>query len=89
MSLTALIGGVAIPALSPRRVRQNRLEGRVGYTYGTMIKRFCAIGWVLTGVTFAAMAAKPLIAPRVHRLVQCELAFGLAVQIFSQPAFSV
>ena len=84
MSLTALIGWVAQPGLiAALGSGKTELEGRVGYTYGTMIKRFCAMGWVFTGVILAAMVAQHRLAPAdVHRLDQRELAFGLAVQKF-------
>ena len=32
--------------------------GRVGQTYGSMVKRFCTIGWALTGLIVAAMVAQ-------------------------------
>ena len=46
-----------------------------------MIKRFCAIGWVFTGIVLAAMVAQHRIAPeQVQRLHRRELAFGIAVR---------
>ena len=58
-SLTALIGWVAQPGLiASMGSGKTELEGRVGYTYGTMIKRFCAMGWVFTGIILAAMVAQ-------------------------------
>src|SRR5213078_1392413 len=58
-SITALIGWVAQPGIvAALGSGKTELEGRIGYTYGTMIKRFCALGWVFTGVVLAALAAQ-------------------------------
>src|SRR6266487_574528 len=83
-SLTALIGWVAQPGIvAAVGSGKTELEGRVGYTYGTMIKRFCAMGWVFTGIILAAMAAQhQLSAEQVHAMEGKgrELAFGLAIR---------
>jgi Na+/proline symporter len=84
-SVTALIGWVAQPGIvAAVGSGRSELEGRVGYTYGTMIKRFCALGWVFTGVILAALAAEHRVSPeQIHRLgTNRELAFGLAMQHF-------
>jgi Na+/proline symporter len=83
MTLVALIGFIAQPGLLAAFASgKTELEGRVGYTYGTMIKRGCAIGWVLTGVILAAMDAQGHLSPaqsaQVHQ--RRELAFGTAMQ---------
>ena len=83
MSLTALIGWVAQPGLiASLGSGKTELEGRVGYTYGTMIKRFCAMGWVFTGIILAAMVARECSClEQSQRLADCrELAFGIAMQ---------
>ena len=46
--------------------------GRVGQTYGSMVKRFCTIGWALTGLIVAAMLVGGT------KLDDKELAFGYA-----------
>lgn len=82
-SVTALIGWVAQPGIiAAVGSGKSELEGRVGYTYGTMIKRFCAMGWVFTGVVLAALVVQGHV-PQAqvqdlskHR----ELAFGIAMQ---------
>ena len=82
-SLTALIGWVAQPGIvASVGSGKTELEGRVGYTYGTMIKRFCAMGWLLTGIILAAMVTQGSIgAGRVAGLEKDrELAFGTAMQ---------
>src|SRR5207253_1706583 len=85
-SLTALIGWVAQPGIvAAVGSGKTELEGRVGYTYGTMIKRFCAMGWVFTGIILAAMAAQnQLTGEQLHSLSGKgrELAFGLAIRKF-------
>jgi Na+/proline symporter len=81
-SLTALIGWVAQPGLvAAIGSGKTELEGRVGCTYGTMIKRFCAMGWVFTGIALAALVAQnKLPADQVQRLQRRELAFGIAIE---------
>ncbi|HTL30881.1 MAG TPA: sodium:solute symporter family protein [Tepidisphaeraceae bacterium] len=82
-SLTALIGWVAQPGIvAAVGSGKTELEGRVGYTYGTMIKRFCALGWVFTGVVLAGLAVRgDLPAEQVNDLAQHrELAFGIGMQ---------
>jgi Na+/proline symporter len=61
---------------------KTELEGRVGYTYGTMIKRFCAMGWVFTGIILAGLAAQGKVsADRMAQLSEHrELAFGTAME---------
>jgi Na+/proline symporter len=83
-SITALIGWVAQPGIvAAVGSGKTELEGRVGYTYGTMIKRFCAIGWVFTGIVLAALAAKGKLDPASVAQLEAkrELAFGTAMQV--------
>ena len=83
MSVTALIGFVAQPGIVALfGSGKSEMEGRVGYTYGTMIKRVCAIGWVFTGVLLAALVAQQKIAgDEIARLAQNrELAFGSSMR---------
>ena len=57
---------------------KTEFEGRVGFTYGNMIKRICAIGWAFTGIIVLAMGAAGMtreLAPEER-----ELAFGLAIR---------
>ncbi len=74
-----LLGIVAQPsAMEVFATGKSEFEGRVGYTYGNMIKRFCAMGWVFTGLIVAAIVAQD---PAVGGLVQQhrENAFGWAI----------
>ena len=82
-SVTALVGWVAQPGIvAAVGSGKTELEGRVGYTYGTMIKRFCAMGWVFTGVTLAGLAATSHLAPQhvADLKADREHAFGIAMQ---------
>ena len=79
-ALTALIGLVAQPGLMALLGSgRTEMEARTGYTYGTIIKRFCAMGWVFTGLIVAAMVVQGKINPAEldgHR----ERAFGIAIR---------
>jgi Na+/proline symporter len=82
-SVTALVGWVAQPGIvAAVGSGKTELEGRVGYTYGTMIKRLCALGWVFTGVVVAGLAVTgDLPAEQVNALAaKRELAFGIGMQ---------
>ena len=63
---------------------KSEFEGRIGFTYGNFVKRFCAIGWTLTGVIMAAMMAQGL----VGKLVR-EDAFGTAVRTLLPAGFGL
>jgi len=63
---------------------KTEFEGRVGFTYGNFIKRFCAIGWALTGVIVAAMIAKGMISP-----IAREDAFGTAIRVLLPAGFGL
>src|SRR5207253_1825037 len=55
-SLTALIGWIAQPGIvAAVGSGKTELESRVGYTYGAMIKRACAIAWTFTGAILVAI----------------------------------
>jgi len=59
-------------------------EGRVGFTYGNFVKRFCALGWALTGVIVLAMVAKGMLGNLGHR----EEAFGTAIRVLLPGGFT-
>lgn len=85
-SLAMLIGIVAQPHIMEVCASgKTEWEGRVGFTYGNFVKRFCAMGWVLTGVIVTAMVAKGLLAgPLAHR----EDAFGVAIRELLPPGMT-
>lgn len=81
-SLQMLIGIVSHPhIMEVCSTGKTEFEGRVGFTYGNFAKRFCALGWALTGVILYGMAMSGRIpAGDASRLAQHrELAFGTAI----------
>ena len=74
LSLNGLIGVTAMPhMLSLTATGKTERSGRIGNTYGTFLKRFCTIGWALTGLIVAAMLLQ-----HGQRLADREEAFGYA-----------
>jgi len=56
LTLNGLIGITAQPhTLSMNATGSTERAGRVGQTYGSMVKRFCTIGWAFTGLIVAAL----------------------------------
>ncbi len=54
--VSALIGSVAQPiAMATVASGKREMSCRIGWTYGSLIKRLCTIGWTLTGVLAAAL----------------------------------
>jgi Na+/proline symporter len=76
-SLMGLVGIVAQPhTMEICSAGKTEFEGRVGFTYGNFIKRFCAMGWAFTGLIVVAMVA----GGHVDALAKRELAFGTAIR---------
>lgn len=74
LTLNGLIGITAQPhILTMNATGRTERAGRVGQTYGSMVKRFCTIGWAFTGLIAAAM-----IVQHGTNLVDKEHAFGYA-----------
>jgi len=74
LTLNGLIGITAQPhILSMNATGATERAGRVGQTYGSMVKRFCTIGWALTGLIVAALAVQ-----QGASLADKEDAFGYA-----------
>ncbi len=66
LALNGLVGITAQPhMLTMCATGQRERAGRVGQTYGSLVKRFCTIGWAFTGLIVAAMVvpAGDLICP--------------------------
>ncbi|MGC8863563.1 MAG: sodium:solute symporter family transporter [Armatimonadota bacterium] len=63
---------------------KTEFEGRVGFTYGNFVKRFCALGWALTGVIVAAMVSRGMV-PTIAR----EDAFGTAIRVLLPAGFGL
>jgi len=74
LTLNGFIGITAQPhILTMNATGRTERAGRVGQTYGSMVKRFCTIGWALTGLIVAAM-----IVQQDAQLDDPESAFGYA-----------
>jgi Na+/proline symporter len=55
MSIQILVGIVAFPsAMGISAAGKTEMEGRVGYTVGTYIKRLCTVAWCLTSLAAVA-----------------------------------
>jgi Na+/proline symporter len=73
LTLNGLVGITAQPhILTMCATGRTERAGRIGQTYGSFIKRFCTIGWALTGLIVAAMLSGG------PRLTDIENAFGYA-----------
>ncbi len=74
LSINGLVGITAQPhSLTMNATGRTERAGRVGQTYGSFVKRFCTIGWALTGLIVAAMVLQ-----QGHLLKDPEAAFGYA-----------
>jgi Na+/proline symporter len=74
LTLNGFIGITAQPhILTMNATGKTERAGRVGQTYGSFVKRFCTIGWALTGLVVAAMLVQ-----RGVQLEDKEHAFGYA-----------
>ncbi len=82
-SVAALIGIVAQPhTMEVCAAGKTEWEGRVGFTYGSFVKRICALGWAITGLLVLAMVAShALPGPLARR----EEAFGVAIRQLLPP----
>lgn len=86
-SVMMLIGIVSQPhIMEVCSTGKTEFEGRVGFTYGNFVKRFCAMGWAFTGVVVLAMVTMPGGIPSLgdHR----ELAFGTAIRALLPVGFT-
>lgn len=74
LALNGLVSMTAQPhALIINAAGSNERSGRIGQTFGTMVKRLCTIGWALTGLIVAAMVIQ-----QHDQLPDREHAFGYA-----------
>jgi Na+/proline symporter len=72
LTLNGLVGITAMPHMvSMYATGQNERAGRVGMTYGNFVKRFCTIGWALTGLIVAVLVLR-----QGTKLADAEDAFG-------------
>ena len=74
LTLNGLVGITAQPHMvTMNATGRSERAGRVGQTYGTMVKRLCTIGWAFTGLIVAALVVQQ----RAY-LQDKENAFGYA-----------
>ncbi|MBI2300335.1 MAG: hypothetical protein HYU66_15545, partial [Armatimonadetes bacterium] len=84
--LSGLIGIVAQPhTMEVCAAGKTEWEGRVGFTYGSFVKRFCAMGWALTGLLVLAMVANGTLG---GPLAKREEAFGVAIRTLLPPGMT-
>ncbi len=83
LALNGIIGITAQPhMLTMCATGKNERSGRMGQTYGSLVKRFCTIGWALTGLIAAAIVVK-----EGTILPDSEHAFGYACLRLLGPGF--
>ena len=77
LTINGLIGIVAMPHLMAAvGTGKDEYTCRVGFLYGTFVKRACTIGWALVGLMVAVLVAKAVFG--VATLHDPEDAFGFA-----------
>ncbi len=84
LTLNGLVGITAQPhILTMNATGRTERAGRIGQTYGSLVKRFCTIGWALTGLIVAA-----LVLQHGAVLEDKEHAFGYASLHLLRPGFT-
>ena len=77
LTINGLVGLVAQPHLMATvGTGKDEYTCRVGFLYGTFVKRFCTVGWTMVGLMVAAMIARGAFG--VNALHDPEEAFGFA-----------
>ena len=83
LALNGVIGITAMPhMLSMCATGKDERSGRMGQTYGSLVKRLCTVGWALTGLIAAAIVIK-----EGTFLPDSEHAFGYACLRLLGPGF--
>jgi Na+/proline symporter len=83
LTLNGLIGIMAQPhQLATVGTGKDEQTCRVGMAYGNFVKRFCTIGWALTGLIVVV-----LVMQHGTTLADPELAFGYATRALLAPGF--
>ena len=84
LALNGIIGITAQPHMVSMCATGNtERAGRVGQTYGSIVKRLVTIGWALTGLIVAAIIVKS-----GQELKDPELAFGFASRVLLMPGLT-
>ncbi|NLX99128.1 MAG: sodium:solute symporter family protein [Rhodopirellula sp.] len=84
LTLNGLVGITAMPhTLTMNATGRTERAGRIGQTYGSLVKRFCTIGWAFTGLIVAALVIQQGV-----QLEDKEHAFGYASLHLLRPGFT-
>jgi Na+/proline symporter len=83
LTINGLVGIMAQPhQLAAVGTGKDERTCRIGMAYGNFTKRFCTIGWALTGLIVVVMVMQ-----RGETLADPELAFGFATRALLAPGF--
>ncbi len=81
LAINGIVGITAQPhMISMCATGDTERAGRIGQTFGSMVKRLVTIGWALTGLVVAALVIK-----RGVTLADPEMAFGYACSVLLVP----
>jgi Na+/proline symporter len=81
LAVNGIVGITAQPhMISMCATGNTERAGRVGQTFGSMVKRLVTIGWALTGLVVAALVVKTGV-----KLSDPEMAFGYACSVLLVP----
>ncbi|OGD22453.1 MAG: hypothetical protein A2W03_02495 [Candidatus Aminicenantes bacterium RBG_16_63_16] len=84
LAVNGIVGITAQPhMISMCATGNTERAGRIGQTYGSLVKRLCTIGWAFTGLIVAA-----LVVQRGVVLTDGEMAFGYACQTLLVPGLT-
>ncbi|MFN8241235.1 MAG: sodium:solute symporter family protein [Bacteroidales bacterium] len=84
LAVNGVVGITAQPhMISMCATGNTERAGRIGQTYGSMVKRLITIGWALTGLIVAALVIKNKV-----ELSDPEMAFGYASRTLLGPGFT-
>ncbi len=72
VAFNGLIGNSTQPhSMAVAAAGETEMDGRVGFTYGNMLKRFCTVAWTFTGLAAVALY------PGMSGQAQIDQAYGL------------
>lgn len=81
LAVNGIVGITAQPhMISMCATGNTERAGRIGQTFGSMVKRLVTIGWALTGLVVAALVIKNGV-----KLADPEMAFGYACRVLLVP----
>jgi Na+/proline symporter len=84
LAVNGIVGITAQPhMISMCATGNTERAGRIGQTYGSLVKRLCTIGWAFTGLIVAA-----LVVQRKMVLTDPEMAFGYACKTLLVPGLT-